>query len=283
MGKRRRVVLKLLGFYASDKRQESVPRRRRRRNWRPFLVLAVFLILLAILIWAVASIVHWWNSRVTEPVELEYVGDIPIYEEYMPEDSPGRPGEKRFVEWIVIHETDNFNPGADAAAHAAFLSGLGAEDDPRSWHYTVDDHQIYHHLPDDEAAYHASDKLNPHGGNLNGIGIEMCVNEGGDYEKTLENTVQLTAKLMMEYDLKIRDVQTHQHFSSWDKVCPAKLLEDDRWDEFLDRVEKAREAAIEAEREARRRAQEREDSILPGFLYDLLHKEDDESHGEPEN
>ena len=132
-------------------------------------------------------------------------------------------------------------------------------------------------MPDDEAAYHASDKLNPHGGNLNGIGIEMCVNEGGDYEKTLENTVQLTAKLMIEYSLKSKDVQTHQHFSSWDKPCPAKLLEAERWDEFLSRVESARDELIEAEREAERRAQAREDSILPGFLYDLLHHENSET------
>lgn len=271
--------MKLVGFYAKDNRQDTeyIPRRRRRRNWRPLLVLVVFLAIVGILIWAVTSLVRWHNSRVTEPIELEYIGDIPIYEEYMPEDSPGRPGQKRLVEWIVIHETDNFSPTADAAAHAAFLCSLGPDDDPRSWHYTVDDHQIYHHLPDDEAAYHASDKLNPHGGNLNGIGIEMCVNEGGDYEKTLENTVQLTAKLMIEYSLKSKDVQTHQHFSSWDKPCPAKLLEAERWDEFLSRVESARDELIEAEREAERRAQAREDSILPGFLYDLLHHENNET------
>lgn len=274
--------MKLLGFYSKpvQKEPEFTPRRRRRRNWRPLIVIVILLLLLGILIWAltaaVTSLMSWWNSRTTDAVELEYIGDIPVYEEYMPEDSPGRPGEKRLVEWIVIHETDNFSPTADAAAHAAFLCSLGPDDEPRSWHYTVDDHQIYHHLPDDEAAYHASDKLTPHGGNLNGIGIEMCVNEGGDYEQTLENTVQLTAKLMIEYGLKIRDVQTHQHFSSWDKPCPAKLLESDRWEEFLDRVEDARKEALEAQREAERRAKEREDSILPGFLYDLLHKDDED-------
>jgi len=270
--------LKLMGFYTSDKKRKAAPqnppRRRRKRNWRPLLVLAVVLFLLGIIIWAVVSAVHWWNSRVTDPVELEYIGDIPIYEEYLPLDSPARPGQRRLVEWIVIHETDNFNPGADAQAHSEFLLGLGAEDDPRSWHYTVDDHQIYHHLPDDEAAYHASDKLAEHGGNLNGIGIELCVNEGGDYEKTLENAVQLTAKLMMEYNLKVSDIQTHQHFSPWQKVCPAKLLEEDRWEEFLERAEAARKEAVAAEREAKRRAQEREDSILPGFLYDLLHPDE---------
>lgn len=267
--------MKLMGFYTTGKKRSVRSKKRKTRNFRLFLVIAVLLFLIGLIVWAVWSAVHWWNARVTDPVELEYVGDTPIYEAYLPEDSPSRPGEKRLVEWIVIHETDNFRPGADAEAHAAFLLNLGENDDPRSWHYTVDDHQIYHHLPDDEAAYHASDKLNPHGGNLNGIGIEMCVNEDGNYEQTLENTIQLTAKLMLEYNLRRGDIQTHQYFSPTDKVCPAKLLEEERWEEFLDRVEEARKAAREAEREARRREQERENSALPGFLYDLLHEEEE--------
>ena len=57
-------------------------------------------------------------------------------------------------------------------------------------------------------------------------------------------------------------------------MCPAKLLEEDRWEEFLERAEAARKEAVAAEREAKRRAQEREDSILPGFLYDLLHPDE---------
>lgn len=266
-----------MGFYATEKKRGKKSKKRKKRRLRVFLVLAVLLLLLGVIVWAVWSAISWWNSRVTDPVELEYIGDIPVYEQYLPEDSPARPGEKRLVEWIVIHETDNFRAGADAKAHAAFLSGLGEDDDPRSWHYTVDDHQIYHHLPDDEAAYHASDKLNPHGGNLNGIGIEMCVNDDGDYEKTLENTVRLTAKLMLEYNLRVSDIQTHQHFSPTGKICPAKLLEEERWEEFLDRVEDARREAREAEREAKRREQEREDSVLPGFLYDWVHQDDEAS------
>lgn len=267
--------MKLMGFYAKGKKTR---RRRKRRNWRPLIVLVIF----GALVFGAVSVgyeIHDWLTRPTEPVELEYIGDIPVYEQYIPEDSPARPGVKRRVEYIVLHETDNFSPGADAAAHANFLSGLTENDEPRSWHYTVDDHQIYHHLPDDEAGYHASDRLEEHGGNLNGIGIEMCVNEGGDYEQTLENAVQLTAKLMIEYRLDIGDVKKHQDFSG--KICPARLIENDRWEEFLKRVETAaeeqREAEKEAEQEAERREHEKEDSILPAFLYDLLHGDDAES------
>ena len=74
---------------------------------------------------------------------------------------------------------------AGSAAQAALVS----------WHYTVDDHEIYHHLPDDEPGYHAGDLMEADGGNMNGVGIEMCVNEDGNYEQTLVNAERLCARL----------------------------------------------------------------------------------------
>ncbi len=171
-----------------------------------------------------------------EDAHISYIGDIPVVQSYLPEGCASRPGIKRTIQYIVIHETDNFKAGANARAHNLFLLSQ-ADTQELSWHYTVDDHEIYHNLPDDEAAYHASDRLNQNGGNRNGIGIELCVNEDGDYEKTLENGVQLVAKLLREYDLSVEDVKTHQDFSG--KICPARLIENNRWDEFLERVRAA--------------------------------------------
>ena len=70
--------------------------------------------------------------------------------------------------------------GADAAAHAA----------PVSWHYTVDDLSIYQHLPDGERAYHAGDGGSGPG-NATSIGIEICVDAGGDFEQAKANVAAL--------------------------------------------------------------------------------------------
>ena len=43
--------------------------------------------------------------------------------------------------------------------------------------------------------------MEKNGGNMNGIGIEMCVNSDGNYEQTLINTEKLCARLLIEYDL----------------------------------------------------------------------------------
>ncbi len=120
---------------------------------------------------------------------LTYIEDIPVMTDFLPEGTRARPGQKREIKYLVIHETDNTGTGANAAAHNSFIhQNANAEEGIVSWHYTVDDHEIYHHLPDDETAYHAGDGMEKNGGNMNGIGIEMCVNEDGNYEQTLINT-----------------------------------------------------------------------------------------------
>ena len=51
-------------------------------------------------------------------------------------------------------------------------------------------------LPDQEVGWHAGDKMTENGGNMTGIGIELCVNEGNDFDKTMENAAALCAELM---------------------------------------------------------------------------------------
>ena len=147
---------------------------------------------------------------------LTYIEDIPVM--------------------TVIHETDNTGTGANAAAHNSFIhQNANAEEGIVSWHYTVDDHEIYHHLPDDETAYHAGDGMEKNGGNMNGIGIEMCVNSDGNYEQTLINTEKLCARLLIEYDLNpSKALKKHQDFSG--KICPSTLINSGRWDEFCSAV-----------------------------------------------
>ena len=145
------------------------------------------------------------------------------------------PGDVILYDWDDgrnYAETDNTGTGANAAAHNSFIhQNANAEEGIVSWHYTVDDHEIYHHLPDDETAYHAGDGMEKNGGNMNGIGIEMCVNEGGNYEQTLINTEKLCAQLCLAYNLNPdKALKKHQDFM--EKVCPAKLINEGRWDEF---------------------------------------------------
>lgn len=165
--------------------------------------------------------------------ELGSAGGIEIIHAYIPWDSPRRPGEVREIRYITIHETDNRSRGSDAEAHSRYL--LNDANDSTSWHYTVDDGHIYHHLPDNEIAWNAGDQRTKYGGNINGIGIEMCVNIDGNYDQTLRNTAALTAALLDNYGMTMDDVRFHSDFMH--KVCPHRLITEGRTGEFLHMIE----------------------------------------------
>ncbi|MEF9919482.1 peptidoglycan recognition protein family protein [Anaerorhabdus sp.] len=169
----------------------------------------------------------------TEDAGLSWAKDVEIITDYLAVESDRRPQIEREIKWIVIHETDNRGTSATSSNHNSFLHNDQSQ--VNSWHYTVDDHEIYHHLPDHEVAWHAGDKKTEDGGNMTGIGIEMCVNQTGNYNQTLSNTAKLVAVLMDSYDLTIDDVKFHQDFSG--KICPHRLITEGKTKEFLEMIE----------------------------------------------
>lgn len=169
-----------------------------------------------------------------EPIEPSVVFEVPVTTDFIEEGSKNRPGIIREIKYIVIHETGNFEYGSNAKMHSIYLKSH--KDLENSWHYTVDDHEIYHHLPDNEVGWHASDGLNKSGGNLNGIGIEICVNEDGDFDEAVENAAKLTATLLNAYRLDLNDVKQHGDFTR--KNCPETLRDTGKWETFLELVKK---------------------------------------------
>ena len=175
--------------------------------------------------------------------------DILVVADYIPEGRYNRPGGNYKVKYIVIHNTGNFSIGADANAHRTYVKEDGCK---VSWHYTVDDKRIYKHLPEEERAWHAGDGREGQG-NTYGIGIEMCVNHETlgtrnpteYFYKTMDNTAQLVAELLYKYNLSIKAVRQHWHFSG--KNCPQVIRENDLWEPFLENISQ-RLDKIKAER-----------------------------------
>ena len=116
-------------------------------------------------------------------------------------------------------------------AHAAYLRGSSAQAAPVSWHYTVDDHSIYQHLPDDERAYHAGDGGSGPG-NAASIGIEICVDAGGDFEQAKANAAALVRLLMERHDIPLDRVVQHNRWNG--KDCPKTIRATaGAWEAFL--------------------------------------------------
>ena len=169
----------------------------------------------------------WVNN-----VEISSAGGVPVIHSYVPWGSPRRPGEVREIHYLTIHETDNRSSGADSEAHNSLL--VNDVTNSTGWHYTVDDHVIYHNIPDNEIGWNAGDNRTKLGGNINGIGIEMCVNLTNDYEQTLRNTAALAAELLVTYDLDVDAVRLHQDFM--DKICPHRLISEGRVEQFYQMI-----------------------------------------------
>ena len=141
----------------------------------------------------------WVSMSYLEPVEaVQRVTDngIAIQVDYIPKGRKNRPGGTNPDDAITIHETGNDAKGADAAAHASWLKSDYAAGKYISYHYTVDDHSIVQHLPDSETAYHAGDGADGPG-NTTTIGIEICVNKDGDFERAKANAASLGPPLRL--------------------------------------------------------------------------------------
>jgi N-acetylmuramoyl-L-alanine amidase len=140
------------------------------------------------------------------------------------------------MEFITIHNTGNSARTATARSHANYLKGDTAANAPVSWHYTVDDKEIFRHIPDNEDAFHAGDGGG--NGNRKSIGIEICMNEGGDLRKATDNAAWLTAELCRKYNISLDRVVQHNRWSG--KNCP-QLIRGGRpysWETFIAKVKK---------------------------------------------
>lgn len=117
--------------------------------------------------------------------------------------------------YITIHETGNTSKGANAQAHANLQSNGFAN----TFHWQVDDKQAIQSFPHTVQCWHAGDGRGS--GNLNSIGIEICVNSDGDYVQAVKNAAALTRKIMAEENIPLNRVVQHNHWSG--KNCPAGL------------------------------------------------------------
>lgn len=143
---------------------------------------------------------------------------------------------KNNAKFIVIHETDNEDKGADAKRHAQALNNGNLE---ASVHYYVDDKVIYQTLDHKDGAWAVGKSygtaLVAGVTNYNSINIEICVNRDGNYTKARENVIDLTRKLMK--DLNISEDDVIRHYDAKRKYCPRKMLDNPKlWVDFKDKI-----------------------------------------------
>ena len=136
--------------------------------------------------------------------------------------------------YIVIHDTDNRQAGANAMANRNYFANH--PNAKASAHYIIDEGNIIQALEDTWKGWHVGDGNNPNINNSTTIAIELCVNEGNDFDKTLENGIELTKYLMNKYNIPAENVVMHRDASG--KTCSRMMIEDrpSLWPYFKDRI-----------------------------------------------
>lgn len=139
------------------------------------------------------------------------------------------------IKYIVIHDTGNKSKGADADAHFNYFNGGNRNS---SADFFVDDEKILQ--INDYTEYYTwqcGDGKGKYGiTNSNSIGIEICVNSDGNYDKAFEKAIELTKHLMKELNIPAERVV--RHYDASRKSCPASMKSNNwsLWNEFKEKL-----------------------------------------------
>ena len=142
-----------------------------------------------------------------------------------------RTARKEKPKYIVVHDTGNRSEGANADAHFIYYNG---GDRKSSADIFVDDTKIlkvndYHTY----YTWHCGDGKGKYGiTNANSVGVEICINSDGDYDKAVKKAVIAVRTLMAELDIPIERVV--RHYDASRKLCPATMSADNwkSWKQF---------------------------------------------------
>lgn len=127
--------------------------------------------------------------------------------------------------YIVIHDTGNTNVTANAINHYKWINNNN--DLGRSAHIFVDDERAIQIIPFNHMSYHTGalykDKVDvPDCRNHNSIGIEFCVNQDGDLNKTLNHLADVVYQVQREFNIPMENIITH--YMSSGKQCPSTFM-----------------------------------------------------------
>lgn len=154
---------------------------------------------------------------------------------HIPKTTPNnrRPAFPMNATTITIHNTGN--PTSTVQNERNWLTNP-SNTRTASFHIGVGESEVIECLPLNENAWHSGDGNSPTSGNRSSIGIEIC--ESGNYAKTLENAIQLVAKMLKERGWGVDRLRRHWDWSrpsdGYRKICPRLMYDDGKWTGWIE-------------------------------------------------
>lgn len=145
---------------------------------------------------------------------------------------------KQGIKYIVVHDTGNTAPYAGAITHMKYFSTTSRK---ASADFVVDDSNTIQ-LNDYRKyfTWHCGDGKGKNGiTNSNSIGIEICVDRGGNLALAHAKALYLIVHLMRELNLPLERVV--RHYDASGKICPAHMSANswEAWRDFKDNLQHA--------------------------------------------
>ena len=148
-----------------------------------------------------------------------------------------RPGNA--IKYIVIHYTANDGDSDESNSNYFKNNIVNA-----SAHYFVDGDSVTLSVPETNIAWSVGGKkyANTSGGsfygictNKNSISVELCDGIPDFNEATLKNAAELVRDLMKKYSIPLSRVIRHYDITG--KPCPKPFLDEEKWQNFKNRLE----------------------------------------------
>ncbi|MCP8970580.1 peptidoglycan recognition protein family protein [Ectobacillus ponti] len=177
--------------------------------------------------------------------ESNVINGVPVEVRIIPNTNKDvRPGYAMTPKYVTAHETDNTDAGANADAHAKFLynQAVGTTSRVACWHITVDENKAIQHIPFDENAWAAGDGGNGTG-NRQSIHMELCVNAGGNFEKTKDNAARIAAYLLNRFNIPV-STNFVQHNKWSGKNCPSTIRATGAWPALVAKVQEYQKGVV---------------------------------------
>lgn len=140
---------------------------------------------------------------------------------------------------LTIHETANFNAGANADMHKRWLHS-GAGGSYVGFNFVVDDKKIIQLTPLNEVTWAAGTPA----GNRTSWHMETCVNSDANLDRVRRNSAALAGAILAAQGWAITDMV--QHHVWYGKNCPLVMRRDGLWPGFVKQTNTFRTQAIAA-------------------------------------
>ena len=178
---------------------------------------------------------EYWGYKPIEERDIPGIGKYIRFPDLVRNWDQENKIAKEDMKYLVIHETAVYSAGARATNFYSSYNQEKPSDLIASTKFVIDDNTLVQTMPVDGVEYALGERykdkasrelLRPDLSDLtryNSVSVEMCVNEDGNYNRTVANTVFFAREFFKEYP----NAELKQHADAWSEYAHGNSYQKD--------------------------------------------------------